>query len=91
MAVKKRRSLRLPQKFLPSENIWFALCATKEKRRNAPLIPIFYQFWCPCTTRLEPILSKTVENCKAAGSARPARKTILCIFEFYPAEFLLLL
>jgi hypothetical protein len=36
---------------------------------------IFYRQWYPCTTRPEPILSETIENCKAAGNAHPTRKT----------------
>ena len=43
-----------------------------------------FLLWWNFTTPLEPILRKNAENCKAAGNARPARKTILCIFDFYP-------
>ena len=61
----KRRSLRLPQKFLPPLKTFGFCCAKpKKKRRSCAAILNFSQFWCPCTTRLEPILRKIVEKCK---------------------------
>ena len=64
----------------PSENIWFLLRKTKEKIArmgdNSDFSQILVEFYNEARTHFQ-------EKCWA-GNARPARKTILCIFWVLP-------
>ena len=92
----KRRSLRLPQKFLPPLKI-LGFCSAKPKKKPPMRATISEKvsFWCPCTTRLEPILRKNAEKHKprrlACASARcaPPEKTLCIFFEISPAKIFL--
>ena len=70
----KRRSLRLPQKFLPPLKTFGFCCAKpKKKRRSCAAILNFSQFWCVFTTKSEPISRKMAEAQPWRLRARCAR------------------
>ena len=80
----------------PLKTFGFCCAKPKKKRRSCAAILNFSQFWCPCTTRLEPILRKTSEKHKprrlAHASVRcaPPEKPFAYFFEISPAEIFLI-